>query len=146
VSDEPSNTASKYMRAAISSYNTSGLPPEKLVRASVTDDFTYSDRRRGPSFPEVDADGVARFFATIWETGVGEPRWELQHVLAVRGEHIVAGAIEVDYGNGMTTAAIQVVEFDSSSRRIRRVIDFDADDLDGAIAELDRLYGQAEAT
>jgi hypothetical protein len=54
--------------------------------------------------------------------------------------------IEVDYGNGMTTDAIEVLELDSSLRLVQRVVDFDADDIDGAIAELDRLHGRAEAS
>jgi len=146
VNDEPSNTASKYLRSSIAYFNMIGCPPEKLARASVTDDFVYSDRRSGPSFPDVDAEGVVRFFATIWETGAGRPRWVLHEILAIRGERIVAGVIEVDYGNGMIVDTIEVVELDSSVRRLQRVVDFDADDIDGAIAELDWLARQADAS
>ena len=86
VSDELSNAASEHLRRVVAFVTDSGsAPPGELVRASRADDFGYEDRRRGPSFPSLDAESFLRFVETIWETGAGRPRFD-DEILAVRGE------------------------------------------------------------
>ena len=146
MSDEPSNAASESLRYAFDFFTERGCPSEKLARAGLTDDFTYEDRRSGPSFPDADAETYSKIVLSVWQTGAdGQPRWETE-TLAVRGERFAGVAVRVDYGNGMTFDAIQVIGLDAALSLLQRVVDFDRDDVDGAIAELDRMHGQSEAS
>jgi hypothetical protein len=144
VSDEPSNAASEFLCDAFAFFTERGAPSEEVVRAGLTDDFTYEDRRSGPSFPDADADSIPKVVLSIWQTGAGKPRWSTE-TLAVRGERFAAVAVEVDYGNGMVRENICVVGLDATLRRTHRQVDFDVEDVDRAIAELDRLHREADA-
>ena len=55
-------------------------------------------------------------------------------------------AVRVDFGNGMLTEFIVVVGADATLRLRQRQVLFDPDDVDGAVAELDRMHRQAEAS
>ena len=146
MSDQPSNAASEFLRYAFASFTEDGSPPEESVRAVLTDDFTYDDRRSGPNFPDADADSFAKFFLTAWQTGAdGQPRFEAE-TLAERGERFAAVVAQVDYGNGMVGDFIIVIGLGASLSMMQRMVDFDIDDVDGAIAELDRLHGQSETS
>jgi hypothetical protein len=142
VSDEPSNAASEYLRLSVSVLG-EFLPPSE-IRLSLTDDFVAEDRRRGPTFPVMGADEYPQSFATIWDTNVGRPRFTLHEILAVRGERLAAGRLEIDYGNGWTIESIQLLELDATLTLVQRTTSFDVDDVDGAIAELDRLDSESD--
>jgi hypothetical protein len=145
MGDEPSNAASKALRNVFGLY-AEGPPSETRMRAGLTDDFAYEDRRRGLSFPDSDAEAYAKLLTTIWQTGAGgQPRFE-HETLAVRGERFAATAVRVDYGNGMVSENIAVFGLDATLSRLQTHVDFDIDDVDGAITELDRLHGQADAS
>ena len=144
MSDEPSNTASERLRKSVAVLN-DGVPPEGLVRTWLADDFVYEDRRRGPSFPNADAESYPKLLGTAWETGVGQPR--LQHeILGVRGERFAAAVVTLDYGNGMLFESIHLLALDAALRLVQRVVDFDVDDVEGANVELDRLYSGADGS
>jgi hypothetical protein len=145
VSNEPSNAASVYMRAAYNALNDSESPPPDL-RSGLTDDFVHQDRRRGPTFPDDDAESFLMTVASLWDTGAGRPRFTVHETPAVRGDRLAAGKVEIVYGNGWTLEAIQLMELDSTLTMLQRYVDFDVDDIDGAIAELDRLHSQADAS
>jgi hypothetical protein len=144
VSDEPSNAASETLRLNFSALNGLGSAPRN-VRTFLTDDFVHEDRRRGVSFPNVDADSHPRFVESAWQTGAGQPEFVVSQILAVRGDRFVAALIRIDYGNGMLLESAHVLALDATLRLAQREIDFDVDDIDGAIAELDRLHSQSEA-
>ena len=144
MSDEPSNAASKGLHAAYAIFAI-GRPTEEFVRASLTDDFTYQDRRSGPTFADADAESFPTYVESYWLTGAsGPPRFELE-TLAVRGERFAAVAVHVDY-DGLLLETISVVGLDATLGLLQREFDFDIDDVDGAIAELDRLHQQADAS
>jgi hypothetical protein len=146
VSDEPTNAASEYVRNAFAFVTEHGSPTEELLRAGLTDDFTFEDRRSGLSFPDADADSWPKMIETLWRTGAdGQPRFEAE-TLAVRGERFAAVAAQTDYGNGMLTESIHVVALDATLSVLQRQIYFDRGDIDGAMAELDRLHSQVDAT
>ena len=69
-----------------------------------------------------------------------------QETLAVRGERFAMAGVRVDFGNGMLTEFIVVVGADATLRLRQRQILFDRDDVDGAIAELERMHRQADAS
>ena len=83
---------------------------------------------------------------TLWLTGTGgQPRFEAE-TLAVRGERFAAVAAQTAYGNGMLTESIHVVGLDATLSVLQRQVYFDRDDVDRAIAELDRIQSQSEAS
>jgi hypothetical protein len=139
----PKNAASEWVRNALRYLNEFESPPRGM-RASLTDDYVYEDRRHGPSFPNADAASFPQALETIWDTGAGRPRFTVHEILAVRGDRIAACRLSTDYPNGWTTESIQVVELDASLSLMQRKIDFDHNDVDGAIAALDRLHGKSE--
>jgi hypothetical protein len=144
VSDEPSNAASRFLHT-VGAALTEGIPTEEAVRAGLTDDFAYQDRRRGMRWPEADAESYPAHLRTIWQTGAdGQPRFEAE-TLAVLGERFAAMKIQTDYGNGMVTESLHVFGLDATLRKLQLDLDFDLDDRDGAIAEMERLQSQADA-
>lgn len=142
---EPSNAASVALRLNFRALNRMDSAPED-VGAFITGDFVHEDRRRGVSFPKLDAASHQRFVESAWQTGAGRPAFEVSEVLAVRGDRFAAARIRIDYGNGMLLEAIHVLALDATLRLTQREVDFDLDDVDGAIAELDRLHRRDEAT
>jgi hypothetical protein len=145
VSDEPSNAASRFLHAVCAAV-TEGIPTEGAVRAGLTDDFLYEDRRRGLRMPDADAESYPAHLRTIWQTGAdGQPRFKPE-TLAVRGERLAVIGMQIDYGNEMITESIHVFGLDATLSMLQRDLDFDLDDLDGAITEMDRLQRQADAS
>ena len=146
MSDEPSNAASEWLRLVMAYCNENGAPSDELTLAMLTDDYVYEDRRHhGPSFPNLDAESTPKAVTSLWDTGGGEPRFTMHEVIAVRGDRIATCRVSADYLNGWTTESIQVLELDATLSLLRRDLDFDVDDVDAAIAELDRLHQQADA-
>jgi hypothetical protein len=142
VDGEPSNTASEALWAS-GAFLSEGPLPAELVRASLTDDYAYEDRRHGVSFPSADADSYPDLVASAWDIGAGTPEFEVVEILAVRGDRFAAGHVRIDYGNGMLFESIHVLALDADARLLQREVDFDRSDIDAAIAELDRLHRQA---
>jgi hypothetical protein len=64
----------------------------------------------------------------------------------VRGERLAVIGMQIDYGNEMITESIHVFGLDATLSMLQRDLDFDLDDLDGAITEMDRLQRQADAS
>lgn len=138
---EGSNAASEWLRVGWSILSTVETAPTfDQLRPFISDDFSSEDRRRGrPTFPNADADAYARELVSFWQTGVGMPHGKVREVLGVQGERFAACVVELDYGNGMTATWIQVVALDANLRVCQREIAFDVDDIEGALAELNRL-------
>jgi hypothetical protein len=63
----------------------------------------------------------------------------------VRGERFAALVVQTDYGNGFLRENISVIGLDATLSKLQRHVDFDLDNVDGAIAELDRMHRQADA-
>jgi hypothetical protein len=146
VSDEPSNTASEAFRYATAWLTETVAPSEGWVRAQLTDDFSYEDHRRGVNFPRADAESYPTNLLTAWQTGAGRPEFVVSDIVAVRGERFAALVLQIDYGNGMLFESIQVIALDATLTLLQRAVDFDVDDVDGAIAELDGLQSPADAS
>jgi len=69
----------------------------------------------------------------------------LRETVAVPGERFAASVLEIDYGDGMISETLVVLALDPTLRLIQRTVEFDVDDVDGAIAELDRMHTEADA-
>ena len=63
----------------------------------------------------------------------------------MRAERFAAVAVQTDYGNGMLRDNVVVIALDATLRMEQRQVDFDRDDVDAAITELDRMHSQSEA-
>ena len=146
MSDEPSNTASEWMRGTYAVFDDFESPPHEMIRSSFTGDFVYEDRRRGALFPVMDAELVAGGVRVLSGHGAGRPRFTVHQILAVREERLVAARLVVDYDIGFVLEAIQLLQLDATATRVQRAFDFDLDDVDTVIAELDRLHSQADAS
>ena len=134
------------MRDGLAFLTEAGAPSEKWVRAGLTDDFAFEDRRSGLSFPDADAESFPKVVVSMWQTGApGHPRFEAE-TLAVRGERFAAVAVQTVYGNGMLLETINVIGLDATLSLRQRQVNFDRDDVDAAIAELDRMHSQADAS
>lgn len=143
MSEEPSNAASEYLVAACA-FLSCGIP-DWDIRAQLTDDFHYADHRRGRILGEIDANTWQRFILSTWQTGAGDPQFAVHGAHAVRGDRFAACRLDVDYGNGWIAESIHLLGLDPTLTLVQTVSDYDVDDIDEAIAELDRL-SQADAS
>ena len=73
----------------------------------------------------------------LFRLGSGRPNRTLLEVIAVRGETYVAYIELVDAETDYVFKHINCVAFDNEIRLVRRVVRFDVDDRDAAIALLD---------
>jgi ketosteroid isomerase-like protein len=109
--------------------------------AMVAEDFVQRDRRKlVGSTTEV---GKAEY-AQIAAFFVHEAGLESRHrkVLAVRGDHLVLTRIVDRYRDGSMREFLGVEHFTGDPVQTHRAVMFDLDDLDAALAELDRLEAE----
>ena len=144
MSGEPSNAASEWLRFVMAYCNDNGAPSDELTLTMLTDDYVYEDcRHQGQSFPNLDAEATPRAVTSLWDTGGGEPRFTMHEILAVRGDRIAAAGLP-----SITTTAGRPrpssPALDATLTQVRRSFDFDVDDVDRAVAELDRLHSQSD--
>ena len=143
MGDEQSNFASEALLAS-GAFLSAGPPTAALLRALLADDYTFEDRRHGVNFPDADAESYPDVVLSAWQIGSGRPRFEVLKILAVRGDRFVAGLVRIDYGDGMLFESIHILALDPTLSLMQREVDFDPQDSDAAIAELDRLHSQSE--
>ena len=143
MSDGPlTNALIEVMRDSYDVLNELVEPPSRTPADSFTDDFAYSDRRKGINFGEGDASHMARIFQGYWEVG-GQPHFSIVEVIAVRGNWSAAYRQRIVYGGSdMFIELIRVVDREPAGDRWRRMVIFDPDDVDAAIAELDRMHAE----
>ena len=141
MSDEPlTNAAVERMQDSYDRMNELAEPPPIALADHFTDDFDFSDRRKGVNFGEGDASYFVGILQGFWEAG-GQPHFSIVEVIAVRGEWSAAYVLRTVYGGrDMYSEAINVADCDPDGGRMRRLVLFDLDDRDAAIAELDRMH------
>jgi hypothetical protein len=111
----------------------------------VTDDFVLDDRRSGINYGLIDATAFPGMIRSIWDVGSGRPSWSIPEVIAVRGQRIAAMTLVIDYGNDMHNDMILCARFDPQLQLQQRVVQFDVDARDAAIAEVDRMQAEIDA-
>jgi hypothetical protein len=140
VSDEPRNSATQ----ASSRYMELFDDPQRLdeFRSMFADEFVRVDRRRLIALPAIDK---ATYFETqlSFAHELGDVTSDYE-VLAVRGERLLLARIERRVGGDFTTEYLVVAQWDVTIPQIQRVVLFEPDDLNLAIAELDRLHSELE--
>jgi len=142
MSGEPLiNAATQWLRRAYERANLMETPP---TNTPVTEDFLYVDRRTGGGFNNgsLDASDWRRLVTETWQVGAGRPMFSIREVVAVRGQWSAAVVELLDFGEGMSIEYINCFQLDSVSRLMRRSFDFDLNDRDAAVTELDRLHAE----
>jgi len=140
MSDEPlTNTAVEWLRHTFAS--TAERP---TGRVRVTDDFYYEDRQSGVNFGRIDAAGFQEFVSSAWDVGTGRPRWTIRQVIAICGQLSALMTLRLDYGDDTVVDNIACFQLDASAQLMRRLIVFDMDDVDAALAELDRMHAEID--
>mgnify|MGYP001814588548 CR=1 FL=1 len=142
VEDRPKNAGSERLWALVNGLN------EVEVRDTVewhTEDFVRQDRRRLVALPEVDRHGFIEQILAWSELEDGKPIYTPLVVLGVAGDRCVAMRIRIGFATGNGVDLIHVVCFDRLVERMHRIVSFDPDDVDAALAELERLHGEIEA-
>jgi hypothetical protein len=111
-----------------------------------TPDFVRYDKRRLTAQPTVI--GVEAWLDGLFEleklTG-NWPRYELRKILAVRGERLCASHWVLRFGESAEMEFVLVGRVDEACERPDLTCFFDPEDLDLAIAELDRLHAELES-
>jgi hypothetical protein len=116
----------------------------RRFRQGMADDFVRVDRRRLVAVPDSDKDDWFESMQAYWELGRGTPSFQVAEVLAVRGERLVLFRSRIEFSDSTGTEMLVVSEF-ADDMRSRRSVMFDADNLDDALAELERLHTGIEA-
>jgi hypothetical protein len=144
MSDESlTNPAVEWVRAAFLFMNV--MERDVLTDEFLTDDFVVDDRRSGINYGIIDAATYVEVMRMYWELGSGRPTWTMPEVIAVRGQRIAAFTSVNDFGNDMHLANINCVCLDPQLRLQQRLVFFDVDARDAAIAEVDRMHAEVEA-
>jgi hypothetical protein len=110
----------------------------------LADGFTREDRRRLIAMPSGDVDSYLDSFEAWYGIGDGQPRFNVGEVVGVRGERLVLIRIRVDYASGQATEFLYLFQFDREIGQVERQVAFDLDDVDVAVAELDKIQAALE--
>ena len=143
MGDEPSrNAASDLMVAMLERISSFDEWPETAPRVSA--DFVLDDRRRGGfGLGRVDREAAMAYSATAWKVGHGPPIQKVRRLIATVGDRLVAAVVETD-SDQWKSESITVWQIDSQSRNLQIAVMFDVDDVDAALAEIDRLHDETD--
>ena len=144
MSDEPSNFASEALLAS-AAFLSEGPLTTDLLRALLTDDYAYEDRRRGVGFPDADAESYPNLVISAWELGTGRPEFRSVGDPWRAGRQVCCWAGPYRRRQWMLLESIHVLALDATLCSVQREVDFHRADIDAAIAEMDRLQSQADA-
>jgi hypothetical protein len=137
---EPSNAASEW------TYKTAALLNDRdfMLRDGLslcTEDFVRYDRRRMTAQPPTDRQGWLHAMLEFEELANGQwPAFELTEVLGVRGRRCVANRWVLTFGDVGELEFIVVGRTNEAIDKNEVIYFFDAEDVEEAIAELDRLH------
>lgn len=110
-----------------------------------THDFVRYDRRRMTAQPPADRQGWLEAMITFEELAGGHwPTFDLTETLAVRGHRLAANRWTMGLGESGEVEFIVVTRANEPVDRMEVVYFFDPEDVDAALAELDRLHSEVE--
>ena len=135
---EPLNAASERLRAEMPRWD----DPEYVKsagRAVLAADFSREDRRRLIAMPTGDVDAYLESFDAWYEVGDGQPKFNVEEVIGVRGERLVLTRTRVSYASGQATEFLYLFQFDQRIDKVERQVAFDLDDVDAALDELGEI-------
>jgi hypothetical protein len=143
VDVEPRNLATEVTRRSVGWLNDRDFVARE-GETMVSPDFVRYDHRRVVAQPAVGPkEWVAGLFA--WEEITGEwPTYELSEILAVRGDRTCACRWVMHFGD-FEAEYVVVNASDGTGERFATIRFYDPEDIDEAMAELDRLHAEIEA-
>lgn len=141
VDGEAHNAACDRTHQVIDALNEFGVDE---ARRFYDDSFVREDRRRMVAFTHQSAEEFPDHGSYWFDTGHGPPTWEVVNVLAVAGTRCAAHHIGLSFETDVSVDLINVIRFDERLDRIERIVSFELDDVDSAIAELHRLQSEIE--
>lgn len=111
------------------------------ARSQFADDFVREDRRSVVALPTADAETYLAGFDAWFEIEDGRPSMAIERVIAVRGERCVLFRLSIQYESGFGGGShLLVSRYDDRVHQIERLVAFDIEDEDAALAELDRMH------
>lgn len=142
VGGEVQNAASRRYREVLGRVNAAVLgdvDPVALTAITMTEDFVREDRRRLIGLPPADRAQFSEQVLAWRDIADGKPTFRVPEVVAVAGDRLVLLVVSIEYASGQSVEMLQVVQFDDAVDRQQRIISFDGDDRDLALAELEAL-------
>jgi len=144
VDEEDVRPSERWVREFVARWREPDFIAREL-RTLLTDDFVRVDHRRLVGVPgAVGPDEYVEQQLSFAEPGTERPTPELLGVLGTRGNRCVATRSRVVYLNGTASDMITVRAFDAAVEKCARLVIFDADEVDSALQELDRLHAEIE--
>ena len=145
MADEPlSNRAVETIRLGHAWFNSLDRRPDFDVSSAFSEDFVCEDRKTGGvSFGLMNASEYLAALQSNWDVGRQSPSFVIHRVIAVRGDRLAAVDESVDFDD-MVIHGATVWKLDSSLTRWQRIVSFDIDDVDAAVAELERMYAEID--
>ena len=143
VASDPRNAASDRIFEGLATWR----DPEAMAAAwedHHSDNFVRVDRRRLVASPDADRAGHLEGQLLWFGFGDGQPVFGAE-IIAVRGDRLALVRASVSYSDRQGREALSVVTYDAQVDKATRHVHFDLDDLDAALAELDRQHAEVEA-
>jgi hypothetical protein len=106
--------------------------------------FTRIDRRPLIGMPPTDVEGYRQSHLALEELAGQWPSYHFHEVLAVRGDRLAAVRVSISVGEQGSLEQITLSQIDRDLQMCELLVIFDPDDLEVAIAELDRLHAEIE--
>ena len=103
------------------------------------DDFVREDRRQLIAMPTADAATFHQQHLAWFEMDDENLSFEMTEVEAVFGERLALTRTRIGYSSGFPVEMLSVTQWNEEIDRLQKIVQFDGDDVDGALQELDRL-------
>ena len=143
IDQEPRNAASELIRLTFERFQDRDFW-EHEIRNILAPNFVRRDRRKLIGMPDANADEwIAAQFE--YERVAGRfGSWHDIEIVAVRGDRYVAARVLNRLGDLGENELVFVEQLDADLERVELISLFDPDDIDEAIAELDRLHTEID--
>ena len=142
MDDEPTNRAVKLYREMCELLSDRERAATEEGTNLFAPSFVRVDRRRVITQPPADRDElITAIFEYETMTGVF-PRMWLDEVVALRGDRLGVGRFMFEVGDVARNEMADVFVCDEAGERLELIVRFDPEDVDLALAELDRLHAE----
>jgi hypothetical protein len=140
VDGEPRNASSEFLDSIVDRMNSEF----EMMPSWMTDDFVRQDRRRLVATPESNGSEFVENVRAWFSVGAGTPRFRVAEVYAVAGDRCVTHRVSIDFDGSFASDMIHSIRCNASVDKMQKIVTFDPDDLDAALAELERLHAEIE--
>lgn len=112
------------------------------VASKLAPGFVRIDRRPMVAQPVSDADAFIDSILDFRRLTGGPPTFAMHEVVGVRGKRLIAHRLIAHLGLDDELRLIMLAQIDALLERIELLVQFDWEDLNDALAELDRLHAE----